>query len=132
MGYKLLIVCCVVYTVTGLQSAPQNVESAKRKEIKRPHIAILKQINTLNEDGSYTYGYHNADGSFKIETRYKDGGVKGKYGFIDADGNVKEYNYEVVAPPPTEKPLLDYDYDLAATSAPARRRHPIIKQKKRV
>ena len=36
-----------------------------------------------NEDGSYSYGYEAADGSFKLETRYPDGRVKGKYGYID-------------------------------------------------
>ena len=36
-----------------------------------------------NEDGSYSYGYESADGSFKLETRYPDGRVKGKYGYID-------------------------------------------------
>ena len=36
-----------------------------------------------NEDGSYSYGYEAADGSFKLETRYPDGRVKGKYGYVD-------------------------------------------------
>ena len=29
-------------------------------------VAILKQINRHNEDGSYTYGFEGADGSFKV------------------------------------------------------------------
>lgn len=36
-----------------------------------------------NEDGSYSYGYEAADGSFKLETRFPDGRVKGKYGYVD-------------------------------------------------
>ncbi len=36
-----------------------------------------------NEDGSYTYGYEAADGSFKLETRHPDGRVEGKYGYLD-------------------------------------------------
>ena len=57
---------------------------------------VIKQKKTLNqilmsnslnfrhnEDGSYSYGYEAADGSFKLETRYPDGRVKGKYGYVD-------------------------------------------------
>ena len=31
-----------------------------------------------NEDGSYTYGYEAADGTFKLETRFLDGSVQGR------------------------------------------------------
>lgn len=41
-----------------------------------------------NEDGSYTYGYEGADGSFKIETKLATGEVRGKYGYVDADNKV--------------------------------------------
>lgn len=56
-------------------------------------VPILKQINRHNEDGSFSYGYEAADGSFKIETRAATGEVKGKYGYVDADGNVREISY---------------------------------------
>lgn len=46
-----------------------------------------------NEDGSYTYGYEGADGSFKIETKLATGEVKGKYGYVDADGKVRVVEY---------------------------------------
>ena len=47
-----------------------------------------------NEDGSYTYGYESSDGSFKLETRYPDGLVQGKYGYIDIDtGELKVIEY---------------------------------------
>lgn len=46
-------------------------------------------LSRHNEDGSYTYGYEAADGSFKLETRYPDGLVQGKYGYIDENGEVK-------------------------------------------
>lgn len=42
-------------------------------------VPILKQINRHNEDGSYSYGYEGGDGSFKIETKYPNGEVYGKY-----------------------------------------------------
>jgi len=91
-------------------------------------VAILKQINEHNEDGSYTYGYEAADGTFKLETRFVDGTVQGKYGYIDANGDVKiiEYGADamgfqpegdlpegIIIPPPVEGNCTDcsYDYD---------------------
>jgi hypothetical protein len=56
-------------------------------------VPILKQINRHNQDGSYSYGYEAADGSFKIETKSASGEVKGKYGYVDADGNLREISY---------------------------------------
>ena len=52
----------------------------------------------LNDDGSYTYGYEASDGTFKLETRFADGTVQGKYGYIDANGEVKiiEYGADVM------------------------------------
>lgn len=64
-----------------------------QEQPKQEPIAILKQINKHNEDGSYTYGYEGADGSFKIETKSATGEVKGKYGYTDADGKVKVVEY---------------------------------------
>ncbi|GJQ81576.1 hypothetical protein Trydic_g9951 [Trypoxylus dichotomus] len=56
-------------------------------------VPILKQINRHNEDGSYTYGYEGADGSFKIETKLPTGEVKGKYGYVDDTGKVRVVEY---------------------------------------
>lgn len=56
-------------------------------------VPILKQINRHNEDGSYSYGYEAADGSFKIETKAANGEVKGKYGYVDDNGNKREIEY---------------------------------------
>lgn len=56
-------------------------------------VPILKQINRHNEDGSYSYGYEAADGSFKIETKAANGEVKGKYGYVDDSGNPIEIEY---------------------------------------
>merc|ERR1711892_506866 len=96
------------------------------------NVAILKQINEHNEDGSYTYGYEAADGTFKLETRFVDGTVQGKYGYIDANGDVKiiEYGADamgfqpegdlpdgIVIPPPVvgncTDCTYDYDYDIS-------------------
>lgn len=46
-----------------------------------------------NDDGSYTYGYESADGSFKIETKLPTGEVKGKYGYVDDVGKVRVIEY---------------------------------------
>lgn len=46
-----------------------------------------------NEDGSYTYGYESADGTFKIETKLPTGDVKGKYGYVDDTGKVRVVEY---------------------------------------
>ena len=41
-------------------------------------VVIIKQINEINEDGSYTVGYEASDGSFKLETKDAEGNVVGK------------------------------------------------------
>merc|ERR1712066_605579 len=56
-------------------------------------VPILRYVDNQNVDGSYTYGYEAADGSYKLETRHQDGRVKGKYGYIDPDGNLREASY---------------------------------------
>lgn len=61
-------------------------------------VPILKQINTVNDDGSYTYGFEAADGTFKIETRDVNGNVKGKYGYVDANGDLKTVEYSAGKP----------------------------------
>ncbi|CAG9823498.1 unnamed protein product [Phaedon cochleariae] len=74
---------------SGAQSAPRPTP-----------VAILKQINRHNEDGSYTYGYEAADGTFKIETKQATGEVRvveygaDKHGF-DPSGE------GITVPPPT-------------------------------
>lgn len=56
-------------------------------------VPILKQINRQNEDGSYSFGYEAADKTFKIETKYPNGEVYGKYGYVDDSGKVREVEY---------------------------------------
>jgi hypothetical protein len=56
-------------------------------------VPILKQINRHNEDGSYSYGYEAADGSYKIETKQPTGEVVGKYGYVDDTGSLREVEY---------------------------------------
>ncbi|KAF7271496.1 hypothetical protein GWI33_015628 [Rhynchophorus ferrugineus] len=56
-------------------------------------VPILKQIDRHNDDGSYSYGYEAADGTYKIETKYPTGEVFGKYGYIDDTGKLREVEY---------------------------------------
>ncbi|XP_069705328.1 uncharacterized protein [Periplaneta americana] len=71
------------------QTQPKEGQEAQSQE----QVAILKQINRVNDDGSYTFGYEAADGSFKIETRDVLGNVKGMFGFIDETGELKRVSY---------------------------------------
>merc|ERR1712095_117537 len=56
-------------------------------------VPILRYVDNQNIDGSYTYGYEAADGTYKLETRFVDGRVKGKYGYYDPEGVLREASY---------------------------------------
>lgn len=60
---------------------------------KAPPVQTIRNYNKVNDDGSFTFGYEAADGSFKEETRGTDCVVRGKYGYIDPDGNKREFTY---------------------------------------
>lgn len=81
--------CYTVVTAAGDQEESPEVQDAQSQQ----QVAILKQINRVNDDGSYTFGYEAADGSFKIETRDVQGNVKGMFGFIDESGELKRVSY---------------------------------------
>ena len=71
---------CLAQDYEDYRPAQRAAPARQVEEVKAEPIAILKQINKHNEDGSYTYGYEGADGSFKIETKLATGEVMGKYG----------------------------------------------------
>lgn len=54
---------------------------------------VLRRYRNDNEDGSITWGFENDDGSFKEETIGTDCVTYGKYGYVDPDGNRREYSY---------------------------------------
>ncbi|KAL7286892.1 hypothetical protein TKK_0018839 [Trichogramma kaykai] len=56
-------------------------------------VQTIRNYNKVNDDGSFTFGYEAADGSFKEETRGTDCVVRGKYGYVDPDGNKREFTY---------------------------------------
>jgi len=82
-----LCLACVV-VCSGLVVSQDIPESTTATPVE-----IVKQVNEINEDGSYTVGYEASDGTFKLETRDIDGNVEGKYGFIDDNGVIKIVEY---------------------------------------
>merc|ERR1711862_1042945 len=52
-----------------------NFQPAPATQSTTP-VPILCYVDNQNIDGSYTYGYEAADGTYKLETRYVDGRVK--------------------------------------------------------
>ncbi|CAH2108677.1 unnamed protein product [Euphydryas editha] len=87
----ILALCACAHAQYAEERAPRYI--ASEPKTAPPPVAILKQINRHNEDGSYTYGYEAADGSFKIETKSPAGEVKGKYGYKDDTGKVRVIEY---------------------------------------
>lgn len=79
--------------------APQAFRSTtiaprtKDQGTKSPPVQTIRNYSKVNDDGSFTFGYEAADGSFKEETRGTDCVVRGKYGYIDPDGNKREFTY---------------------------------------
>ncbi|XP_039751557.1 protein TsetseEP-like [Pararge aegeria] len=88
----ILALCACAHAQYQEERAPRYIPS-EPKSTYAPPVAILKQINRHNEDGSYTYGYESGDGSFKIETKSATGEVKGKYGYRDDTGKVRVIEY---------------------------------------
>jgi Insect cuticle protein len=73
--------------------ATTQAPRVKQQESRQPPVQTLRNYNKVNDDGSFTFGYEAADGSFKEETRGTDCVVRGKYGYIDPDGNKREFTY---------------------------------------
>lgn len=107
MAFKIVLLACIVSVAVAV---PQQFRSnggnifnfdllnselnreTQPQETTTP-IPILRAIDTQNPDGSYTYGYESGDGTYKIETRYATGEVKGKYGYFDDTGLYREVEY---------------------------------------
>ncbi|KAJ8893432.1 hypothetical protein PR048_006030 [Dryococelus australis] len=90
----LLLCACVVSCVLADETTVKPTESGPELEAdSQQQVSILKRINKVNSDGSYTYGYEAVDGSFKIETRDVEGNVKGVFGYLDETGKIKRVSY---------------------------------------
>lgn len=72
-----------------------TIDDLDKAETKDPtkKLEIIKQIRKINKDGSYTVGYEAGDGTFKIESRDVLGNIKGTYGYVDAQGEIKRVSY---------------------------------------
>ncbi|XP_011309122.1 chromatin modification-related protein eaf-1 [Fopius arisanus] len=79
---------------------------------KAPPVQTIRNYNKVNDDGSFTFGYEAADGSFKEETRGTDCVVRGKYGYVDPDGNKREFTYVSGNPCDPNAPKEEEDDDL--------------------
>ncbi|XP_076239350.1 uncharacterized protein LOC143182299 [Calliopsis andreniformis] len=90
--------------------SPRSKEALQSS--KPPPVQTIRNYNKVNDDGSFTFGYEAADGSFKEETRGTDCVVRGKYGYIDPDGNKREFTYVSGNPCDPNAPKEDED-DLA-------------------
>merc|ERR1712112_167890 len=82
----------------GLIVSEETTESSQEQEITKAPVTdhptvIIKQVNEINEDGTYTVGYEAADGTFKLETRDEEGNVEGKYGYLDDSGELVIVEY---------------------------------------
>ncbi|XP_053658505.1 nematocyst expressed protein 3-like [Anopheles marshallii] len=74
---------------------PARQHSSQDQDRKRKPVAqILRKWREEHEDGSITWGFENDDGSFKEETIGIDCVTRGRYGYVDPDGEKREYNYE--------------------------------------
>lgn len=91
-----------------------NQVSARSKESpnKVPPVQTIRNYNKVNDDGSFTFGYEAADGSFKEETRGTDCVVRGKYGYVDPDGNKREFTYVSGNPCDPNAPKEDEESEL--------------------
>ncbi|KAM7362192.1 uncharacterized protein ACRADG_012987 [Cochliomyia hominivorax] len=72
----------------------QERDHQQNNRRQRPVAQTIRKWREENEDGSITWGYENDDGSFKEELIGTDCITKGTYGYVDPDGNKREYHYE--------------------------------------
>merc|ERR1711973_561720 len=96
MAFNKILVSVLLSSVAGQNSRTFSGFGSLNADVSTPSttpVPILKFIDQHNNDGSYTYGFQSADGTYKIETRLITGEVKGKYGYIDVNGNLKETTY---------------------------------------
>ncbi|KAI9557622.1 hypothetical protein GHT06_017450 [Daphnia sinensis] len=89
----VLLVIGLTYALAAPAPEPYVVSWSPAIQFSRTNTEILGQISQHNDDGSYTFGYESADGSFRVENRDIDGFVTGKYGYIDPNGEVQEFEY---------------------------------------
>merc|ERR1712051_812432 len=80
-------------TETSTDRDTETTEAPPATSTTEAPVVIVKQVNEINEDGSYTVGFEASDGSFRLETKDAEGNVEGKYGFLDENGEIKIVEY---------------------------------------
>ena len=68
----------VVSQETTESSTKEEVTAAPAASTTEAPVVIIKQVNEINDDGTYTVGYEASDGSFKLEPKDAEGNVEGK------------------------------------------------------
>ncbi|GLV43627.1 Cuticular protein 97Ea [Carabus blaptoides fortunei] len=93
--YKLSVLLLIVgFQLACCEDTTDIKDDLMESESKDPaKVEIIKQIKRVNDDGSYTFGYEADDGTFKIESRDVLGNIKGTFGFVNADGEIKRVSY---------------------------------------
>lgn len=76
------------------EDRPLSRQQQEDERRKKPVAQILRKWREEHEDGSITWGFENDDGSFKEETIGIDCVTRGSYGYVDPDGEKREYTYE--------------------------------------
>ncbi|XP_047507028.1 proteoglycan 4-like [Pieris napi] len=110
------------YEPRAVHRAPQRLKQNQIQESpKQPPVQTIRNYNKVNDDGSFTFGYEAADGSFKEETRGTDCVVRGKYGYVDPDGNKREFTYVSGNPCDPNKPNEDEEQEGPAAPESAER-----------
>eukprot|EP00095_Tigriopus_kingsejongensis_P009363 maker-scaffold1108_size62262-snap-gene-0.11 protein:Tk09363 transcript:maker-scaffold1108_size62262-snap-gene-0.11-mRNA-1 annotation:"mediator of rna polymerase ii transcription subunit 15-like" len=81
---------------TVQNSIPRKFKVTKptQSSVSGSQVRITDRYRVENGDGSLTWGYKSADGSFKEETIGSDCITRGRYGYIDPQGKIREFTYE--------------------------------------
>lgn len=120
-------------TVAVYQPRTRALPSPRSKDAlhssKPPPVQTIRNYNKVNDDGSFTFGYEAADGSFKEETRGTDCVVRGKYGYIDPDGNKREFTYVSGNPcdPNAPKDEEDEEAEKEEEELPGPANYPVVR-----
>ncbi|KAF5270959.1 hypothetical protein FQA39_LY08262 [Lamprigera yunnana] len=90
---KLCWIILLLWNTVSCENTTQENKEVLVEAEAKDGLEIVKTIKKINNDGSYTIGYESDDGSFKIESRDVLGNIKGTYGYIDDNGEIKRVSY---------------------------------------
>lgn len=73
---------------------PNKFQVTKPAQSSGERVTVEDRYRHQNPDGSITWGYKSTDGSFKEETIGADCVTRGRYGYIDPQGKIREFSYQ--------------------------------------